>query len=571
MRDGQLPDLTFPFVKLGSRVAPWDLRPLLYKGGAAAHVTKVAALIATGKLGSPRVKRIELVEKIHEEILAAMTYGGSKNTAETSLLVFRYFFKWADSEGYSLTLNNVVRNYVRWSDHLLHRVRVTKDLLQMSAYTQARSLGSLLDKALERGRPIITSTRLTQPPSRKSARGVEADKQNLQDTFAFGHMLLDIMDGLTLDALWGKLPVRIPFRTGQELVEWSRLRPPEKKRLTNPQNRRQRLSIKSSTKIRSNYEADRTLRTRFSLANLRIEAELLFFIAQTGMNRAQAHQLKIRHFSYSSTIDGYQVRDYKHRRRGEVLFEIFSGYKALFENYLRWRKSVFPNDSNGLLFPLVRTGGRAEDKPPSWDRIKNSCKKLGIRFIPPSQLRNTRINWFLRRSGDTDLTAEQAQHSKQTLIHLYEEPNLHRTMTEVVRYWQAADPIIIPPAPGICTGSPMPVDNIQLGTTKPDCIHPSGCLWCEYHRDVDSFDYVWSASSFRHLKSIELVKYHPPQKHLPTHPALYAIERLSDKLRWFQHSNDVRKGWVEESLARVEEGDYHPTWGELIQSIEDKI
>lgn len=572
MRDVRLPDLRFPDVKLGVNETPWDLRTLLYKGGAGALANKVVGMIEAGKLGSPLVERIELVEKTYEEIRAALAAGGSKETANTSITSLRGFFKWADSAGHSLSLDTVASIYVHWSDYLLHRVRVIKNMLLGTAYHLALIVGSLLDKVLERGSPIIKITRLTRPPRRRSIRGVEADKQNLQETFEFGYMLLDIMDGLSLDSLWGGLPVRIPLRTGQELVEWSGLPSPERLRWANPQNAKDRHKAKESLQLRSNYEADRTLRTRFPLANLRIEAELLFFISQTGMNLAQAHQLKIRHFSYSSTIDGYLVRDYKHRRKGEVLFEIFADYKVLFECYLAWRKAVFPDDSDGLLFPLVRKGGRAESTAPHINRVRQICRRLGTRFIPPSQLRNTRINWLLRRSGDVDLTTEQAQHTKQTLIRVYEEPSLQRTMSEVVRYWQSADPIITPPAPGICTGSPMPVDSTPLGATQPDCIRPSGCLWCEHHRDVDSLDYVWSVSSFRYVKSLELAKYHPPHKaHLPTHPALFAIERLSDKLRWFKHSNAVRKGWVEESLARVEEGGYHPTWSDLIQSMEGGI
>lgn len=572
MLNVRLPDLTFPDVKLGANETPWDMRPLLYKGGAKVLVNKVAGMIDAGELGPPLVERIELVEKIHEEIRSSLTEGGSKETATTKFYSLRAFIGWADSAAQPLSLDTVASIYVHWSDHLLHRVRVVKDLSEATAYHSGMTVGSVLDDVLERGSSIIKTTRLTRPPRKRRFRGVEADKQNLQETFAFGYMLLDIMDGLSLDSLWGPLPVRIPLRTREELVEWSGLVSPEQLRWANPESRSHRHKAKESVRVRANYEADRTLRTRYPLVNLRIEAELLFFISQTGMNLAQANQLKVRHFSYSSTIDGYLVRDYKHRRKGEVLFEIFAEYKSLFERYLAWRKAVFPGDSDGLLFPLVRKGGRAEDTVPHINRIRQICKRLETQFISPSQLRNTRINWLLRRSGDADLTAEQAQHTKQTLIRVYEEPSLQRTMTEVVRYWQATDPSITPPAPGVCTGSPMSVDGIPPGATQPDCIRPSGCLWCKHHRDVDSLDYIWSVSSFRHLKNLELAKYHPPQKeNWPTHPALFAIERLSDKLRWFQHSNNMRREWVEESLARVEEGDFHLAWCDLIRSVEGGI
>lgn len=568
MHDVRLPDLTLPDVKLGEYETPWDLRPLLYKGGAKARANKVAGMIDAGELGYPLVERIKLLEKIHEEIHAALAGGGSKETARTLIEYLRNFFGWADTSSHTLSLDTVANTYLHWTDQLLHRVRTNKDLSERAAYHSGRMVGAVLDGVLERGTPIIKTTRLRKPPIKRPVRGVEADKQNLEETFEFGHLLLDIMDGLSLDAVFGPLPMRIPLRSGQELVEWSFLKPPGQSRWANPQNAQHRYYAK---KIRAKAENNRTLHSRSQFVNLRIVAELLFFIAQTGMNLAQAHQLKVRHYSYASTIDGYLVRDYKHRRRGEVLFEIFSEYKAIFERYLTWRKAIFPNDPDGLLFPLVSKRKRAEDKAPTFGRVINLCRKLGLRFISPSKLRITRINWLLRRSGDANLTAEQAQHTQETLIRVYQEPSLQRTMTEVVRYWQATDPSIAPPAPGVCTGLPMPVDGIPPGATQPDCIRPSGCLWCEHHRDIDSPDYVWSVACFRHLKSLELAVYHPPQPgktKLPTHPALFAIERLSDKLRWFQHSNAVRRGWAEESLARVEEGDYHPAWCDLISAEE---
>jgi len=571
MDDGSIPNLAFPGLKHGRRTIPLDLLPLLYLGGASARAEKVAQMIASGDLGNPLRERIDLVTKIHEEIDFSLKSGGATSSTIVRIRYLRDFFSFADSADYSLNIDTVLSVYVNWTDHLIHRFRTIKDLEQLSAYNYGITVGTLLDKIFERESPILLTTRLKSPRRKKGALSVAKDKQSLQKTFAFGYMLLDLMDGLSLDSLWGELPVRIPLRTGQELVEWSWLVSPLHLK-PKPDTAQGRAQQKRREKARARFISDRTLNTRFPLANLRVEAELLFFISQTGMNLAQAHQIKLRHFSYTSTLDGYLVRDYKHRRQGEVLFEIYAEYKAIFERYLAWRNAVFPNDSDGALFPLIRKGGRAEDKAPNFGRIRQTCKKLEMQFILPSHLRKTRINWLLRRSGDDDMTAEMAQHSKQTLVRVYEEPSLHRAMTEVMRFWQSADPVMNPPSPGVCNGLPLPVDIIPHGATQPDCARPSGCLWCEHHRDIDSLDYVWSISSFRYLKSLELANYHPPQrKNWPAHPALFSIERLSDKLHWFKNSNPTRKSWVDESLSRIEEGEYHPSWSNLIQSIEASI
>lgn len=570
MPDVHIPNLSFPGVSQGVNETPLDLRPLLFYGGATIRVNKAAGSIDAGTLGPPVIERFALVQRIHEEITAALAGGGSKRTAEPMIRRIRGFFAWAETSGNDLNLEAIERTYLHWADHLLHQVRVVKNQKQETAYGSARVVGAILDKVLERVSPILCSTQLTRQRRRKRTRGVQADKQNLAETFEFGHALLDIVDGLDLDALWGPLPLHIRLRTGQELEEWSGLMSPEKLQWSNPQGRLQRFAAKVAKRRRADYENDRTLRTRYPLVNLRIESELLIFIGQTGMNFGQAHQLKIRHYSYKSTIDGYEIRDYKHRRQGEVLFEVFSEYREVFDRYLAWRKAVFPTDSQGLLFPLIRRG-RAEDTPPNFDRVRGSCNRLGLRFVAPSQLRSTRINWVLRRSRDPDLTFEMAQHSKKTLVQIYEEPSLQVAMVEIARFWQSHDPALPSPAPGVCNGVPVPMVGTPPEAPKPDCIRPTGCLWCEHHRDIDSQDYVWSIASMRHLKILALQGFRPPKGGKANESARYvemAIERQSAKLRWFRQSNDVRRGWVVEALARIDEAFYHPHWHYLVVAVE---
>ena len=48
--DVNITDLTFQLVEFGKRTTPWDLRPLLYKGGAKALANKASGLINGGAL-----------------------------------------------------------------------------------------------------------------------------------------------------------------------------------------------------------------------------------------------------------------------------------------------------------------------------------------------------------------------------------------------------------------------------------------------------------------------------------------------------------------------------------------
>lgn len=97
---------------------------------------------------------------------------------------------------------------------------------------------------------------------------------------------------------------------------------------------------------------------------------------------------------------------------------------------------------------------------------------------------------------------------------------------------------------------------------------PAGCLFCDHQRDLDSEDHVWSLATYRHYKSLELARYMRLSKSGAPHPAAAAVERITAKLRRFEASSEVRKCWVREALARVDEGNYHPKWDGFIQLLE---
>lgn len=553
-KERQIPDLTFPEVEFGELEIVWNLNVLLYRGGAKEKSRTAQDAIAGGALGKPRFERVSLVRKLHDEMRGKLVAGARKDSARGEIRNLRDFFKWADENGCQLTLDSVQSDYLQWADSLLHRHRVVKDLKQQSAYVQAARVGGLLDAVLERHTPIIQLTGLEMPVRRKSTLGVKAEKQNLEETFKFGHALQDVCDVLTEAFIFeGDLPVRISLRDGTEIVDWSGANP------------RWNWSIASG----SSYESDRTIRTRHPLINSRIEAELLMFIGQTGMNFSQAQSLKFRHFSYASHLDGYHVRDRKARRGGDVLFEIFKEYKSHFERYLKWRARLFPDSDR--IFPFINIRGGAESRLHQF-RLRKIFLAQGIPFVPPRTLRNTRVNWLLRRSGDPVQTAEMAQHSKETLALHYEEPSLQRAISEVMRFWVKNDPHFgrfESVSPGECDGKPVPTSDIPQGALRPDCLRPSGCLWCEHHRDIDSQDYIWSLASYRHLKLVELSKWTVSREALKDAPPVQlVIDRLTEKLQWFGSSSDRRRRWLEEALTRIEEGSYHDAWEGIIHDVE---
>jgi site-specific recombinase XerD len=569
MRTLAIPDLTFRNVQYGRTETKWDLRPLLFRGGAGARSNLVAAQIDNGLFRAPVEERIPLVAKIHEYIEGRLASGGSRGSAGITITRLRQFFSWADSEGKIIDLESAEHTFIEWTDHLLYRVTVLRDIKEIHAYQVAVAVAKVLDDTLELRKGLLAKTRLRRRGRTTSALGTNADKQNLEQTFAFGHALLDIADSLSIKAIRGTLPVRITFRSGHVHEEWLKLKPPEQAKTLDTKAKRS--TRKYTIETRRAFEEDTSARTRHPLINLRIEAEMLIFIGQTGMNLEQVHSLKMSKFRYSSHLGGYRVhRVYKGRRQGEVAFEIFNEYRDIFERYLEWRDAMFPDQESDLLFPLI-SSGRALVVAPHLSAVIGMCKRIGLRFIGPKALRKTRINWLLRNSRDPAMTAEMHAHTQQTLIRQYEQPSFQVALTEINLFHKRTDPAIVSPGPGLCVRretAPLKLPSAPPEATSPDCISPAGCLFCAYQRDIDSEDHIWSLASYRYLKSLELIRYRPAAKGAMPHPARAAIDRLTEKLSYFGKSSEVRTLWVDEALSRIEEEHYHPRWDGFIQLME---
>jgi len=573
MPEHHLPDLTFPDLTYGSREVQRDLLRWIYSGGAGLHIKKVNASIKKGTLGQPLTERIELVRKIHEALSNAIARGVQRKTIFTQIEVLNNLFKWADETNVEVSLDSIEKEYRSWTDSLIHRVRIVRNLSAGSAYDFGSVAGWVIDRIFDRATAIVRSTRLKKPKRPTRAVGLQAEKQNLERTFAFGRFLLDLSDGLGVDKIWGTLPVLIPLRSGVVLEEWSGYsRVPRK--LPNPKYPSQTsYHAKQSTLKRMRWEAEKTLRTRAPLINLRIQAEMFMLMGQPGVNLAQVIKLRMDQWRYKPSTNGYEIRTYKNRRWGPVVFEIHSAYRPIFERYLQWREAIFPDDPNGLLFPLLGKVGapttRHSDSPSGFHKLKRACAQGGIVYIPPTALRSTNVNWMLRRTQDPSLTAEEKQHSVKTLLNVYEKPSLHRAQGQIKKFWAKHDPSKAAAGPGLCHGGfAAPINDIPAAAPVPNCLTPAGCLFCTNQRDIDSQDHVWSLVSFRELRSFELSRQgaSDSDKSRQEHPAEVVIARVNAKLDYISASSPRRDEWVKEAFLRMTEGRYHPSWGPLIES-----
>lgn len=529
----------------------------------------------------PQMARLELLTVIKDEIITRLIAGHSPHSVPHYLSTLMQFFRFLDENQRSFSVENLEDNYLEYAEYLFEKSRNKKSTInEKTAYIKAATLSALFGSILTIPETVrlVNRTRLRSSPTAKKSVNKTVEKQNLEATFKQGHFLVDLVAGLSADAIYGSLPLTIPIRSG--LIEQDQVLLSaglfERDWHSTPKDQWSDNQIKlhrAATRLRRPVSTinGKGGGRRWRLVNLRVQAEFLIFLAQTGMNVAQAKELKRGALKYKPLGDSWQIRCYKNRKGGEVSFRVYKSYKPFLEKYRSFINHFFPDSE--FLFPLFDKNGLGEsvirNGLSSLSLVHSVLTNYSIPWTTPRELRNTRVNWLLRRSGDLDLTAEMAQHTREVLMQQYERPSQQRAMIEITQFWNKHDPIqqgdlsgsIIS---GICNGMPQATDDKPTIVVEPNCVNPSGCLWCRHHRDSDTEDYVWSLVSMRHLKSIEASMNITRE----SVPADRVLERLTAKLAWFKSASPQRAQWVDESLLRVEEGDYHPNWSAIIEFLE---
>jgi len=569
-------DLTFPNYPIGTHQVPWNLKILLFNN--AANETRKSAIISIdeGKFGNPIEDRVPLVVAFHEAISSMISLGNSRALIESSLEVLWRFFAWSDTHSEHICQDDLIDIFKRWTEIQIHRHQVKKEISAIYAYRQASKMANLIAKVLQLpgakpGGNLLLQTRMRRPSDKKRVLGTSADKQNLDYTFEYGHVLTKICSALDLATVRGKLPIIIDLGNERMLTLAGSLMNPEMDTdaITNTEVKR-RAEIARAPLNDSESLFDRHKRS--GILNLKIEVELLIFIAQTGMNLTQAASLEKETYRWKSNGEDLEVfRVYKGRRSGETIFRCFKSYRDHLEEYMAWLNETGFSDNDSRLFPLVSRGMiRAKGTKVRFNTTKEAFKKINLNFIGPQQLRKTRVNWLLRRSRDLDLTAEQMAHDKSVLLRDYESPNHQSATAEIIKFHNATDPTFLPPGPGICADEshePESISGAASEAPKPDCVSPEGCLFCTKHRDIMSSEYCWKLASHLHIKSLETALYKPSLKQ-EIHPGYRIIDRINQKLEAIASGSKVRALWVKDARDAVRSGNFHPHWEGHIKLLE---
>jgi hypothetical protein len=531
----------------------------------------------TGFYGKPCRERIALIVKIKEVLEDRCASGESLESINGYINKLSSFFRWINSGsllGKSININTVEKHYYEYAEHLYQRTQ-KKSLKPVTAYGYLFRLAPFISPAIGENAPksLINRTRISKKMRGKRASQTnQSDKQDLEKTFLYCEWLYKVVTGIAINDIYGQLPTCIDTKDSYLPIDSIEIYFGKKEKAEYSESHLKRCASKGlKPGFQHNpipFDSDLT-RARQELVNFAVLVQSQFFIAATeAPNPSVVYELVGSPKKFIDNGDTFMIKGFKRRKGGEYHCEIYKDFKQDLKRYLVFRDHFFP--TSDLLFPVFKM---EMDKfglldANAYKKIKNQIAGSGIEFIPPKKLRATYSNWLKRRSGDENLTADAMNHSVQTFRQNYHEPNQQKAMTEVARFWKENDFLgerqksIIA---SDCDGNPEPVHDIPSKVVKPNCVNPSGCLWCKNHRDIPSFDYVWSLVSFRKLKTLEILVSRTEDTESPLD---LTIERINQKIKWFRDKDQRKKSWVEDSEVRMEEGDYHPNFLPIIEILE---
>ncbi|AMT97422.1 MULTISPECIES: hypothetical protein [Psychrobacter] len=568
-------DLTFPKLLIGTHGTPWDLGIFLYVGAAKSPRKYISEGIDKGDFGLIDMERLPLIYDFHEALTTFIVQGKSQKTIISCLEDLRKIYVWADKNSQPMTHENILSAFYLWTEYLLERAYVKKEIKPLSAYKLATKIANLIAKATKvcgpkPGKSIMCLTRMKRPDSRIESLGKPTDKLNTSQLFEFGNILTSICNTLDVKTIRGELPIRIAVDDEIKIKIVGHLHQPDLD-LSTINNKGLLRSALKNRQAMPDEEHLLDKYKRYSIIKLRVECELLIFIAQTGVNLSQAIQMEKSSYRWQTNGENLDVfRVYKNRRQGDIVFRCFKSYRKHFNRYLKWLDEAGLSDFSDQLFPFFsKSIVPPRGSGTTFTTTKALFKKINKPFFGPQLLRTNRINWLLRRSQNVELVAAEMSHSKYVLSKHYEKPHYESITQEIIKYHTQTEVLLSSPGPGLCTKGhqPKPINDFLVNSPKPDCISSDGCLFCDKHRDVMSFDYCLKLTSHAFFKKLEISYYHASEKE-EVHPSYRVLDRIMEKLKFISEENEIQQKWVKEAESSIRAGRYHTLWDGHIQLLE---
>jgi hypothetical protein len=525
--------------------AVWCLTPIIHKGGVEVINTKNTYLEDVVLLPLKNDWTINLAKQLKSHLEGLLESGISSRTLRTNIIALKAFIRFLDKANNELcSVEDLTHSLFAYSELLLTRVNL-KEIKNMTAYDAIARCAALLNGAVEDFKFDVAHTRVKKEKKSRRALGREAEKVMLTEAAKLANFCFELTKNFKASSLTtGMLPIYV--KANDKLINFTPARV-------------------ETAKVSQDFSQT----AAYMAFNFRVVAEVFIFLGMTLQNQAPTYNLKRVKFNYKPLGDNYEVREYKHRRGGEVLFKIPKPYRSHFEDYLLFIDNYAPKSK--WLFPyLEKYKGFKKRTDQNTSRFKSLCSRYDVPWIKPSAFRSIGENILLRLSSDEQTAADYANHAIATFRDSYELPSLQRAMVEVTRFWNESDPLnksglTVSLFNSPCDGVPTLIEEDMGMLPKPDCISPTGCIGCSHYRDEESLEYVWGLLSFKYLKIIEASSYISEEQK----PSNIVIDWVNNKVQWFKTSNNkLHREWVAESEKRIEEGDYHPSWSRKIEKYE---
>lgn len=544
----KLPDLTVKHRKIDNRDSTrWNLTPLIYIGGTEIRSTRASFLDELSLLPLKSKTFIGIVEQCKSHAEEKLNTGASQQTIVHQLKCLKSLVGYAEAHLKQMnSVKSIRQTLFAYAEYQFTRTTL-KQIKPNSAYYAIGLCALFLNGAFEDLQFEINQTRLKKGKKSRRALVRNAEKVKLSDLAKIANFCFELTQNFEPTLLKsGSLPIVVSVNK-QEV----------------------NLTSAGGRKCPALVDRDFTQTSAYHAFNTRVIAEVMIFLAMSLQNQAPTYLLKRVKFDYKPLGEKYQVREFKARRGGEVLFIIPKPYRPNFERYLEFLDSYAPNSE--WLFPnLVKGKGFRKRTDVEAGQLARLCKRYNVPWVAPGNFRSIGENLLMRMASDAKTAADYAGHAVATFRQSYEFPSLQRAMIQIGRFWDENDPLTHgKPTVSLfnspCNGVPTPIDDATNKLPKPDCINPTGCIGCVNFRDDDSLDYMWNLHSFRYLEIIASSSHRTKE----TKAANIAIDWVNLKINWFMTSKSAeRREWVEEAQMRIEEGEYHPNWSRKIYKFE---
>jgi hypothetical protein len=245
--------------------------------------------------------------------------------------------------------------------------------------------------------------------------------------------------------------------------------------------------VKKYEEYRNKSNIDTRCASRLDKARLAMSAFYILFIANTGMNNAQAKALEWND-EYTEERGKAGFKSIKYRASSKVVhFEIQSGFIKYFRKYLKLREYINKNSSIDLLFGYQ---GHNRITTPNIKSLISVVNTLDpdLDFVMPIEWRAAKSDWYIR-NHDPSTAALALQNTERTILKNYAAGSHATHANELATFLDSISNLDIniedgsdkhaASSVGHCSNPLHPRSLINVKAIDSDCKQPEGCLFCE--------------------------------------------------------------------------------------------